>query len=101
MTEEQRQRFRAFAAPQPFATFTQPLRLTRPDAAPLTKLAVLCECSEAQLREMIAAGHPYALAMSGPEWRFVELPTSHWPMFSEPERFAIILHDAGCASRTA
>jgi len=95
MTDEQRRWFRASAAPQPFGTFTQPLRLTRPDAAPHPKLAVLCEFTEAQMREMIAAGHPYALAMSGPEWRFVELPTSHWPMFSEPERLAAILHEAG------
>jgi pimeloyl-ACP methyl ester carboxylesterase len=101
LTEAHRQRFRAFASPQPFATFTQPLRLTRPDAAPRPKLAVLCEFSEAQMREMIAAGHPYALCMSGPEWRFVELPTGHWPMFSEPERLVSTLHDAGSASRTA
>ena len=94
ISDAQRRRFRASAAPQPFGSFTQPLRLTRPDAAPLPKLAVLCEFTEAQMREMIAAGHPYALAMSGPEWRFVELPTSHWPMFSEPERLAAILHQA-------
>jgi pimeloyl-ACP methyl ester carboxylesterase len=97
VTEEQRRRFRAFASPQPFGSFTQPLRLTQPDATPLPKLAVLCEFSEAQLREMIAAGHPYALCMSGPEWRFVELPTSHWPMFSEPDRLTDILDKAGHA----
>jgi hypothetical protein len=53
------------------------------------------------MRELIAAGHPYTLCMSGPEWGFVELPTSHWPMLSEPERLAAILHDARRASRTA
>ena len=47
------------------------------------------------MRELIAAGHPYAICMSGPEWRFVELPTGHWPMFSEPAKLVSILEEAG------
>jgi hypothetical protein len=29
--------------------------------------------------------------LDGPEWRFVELPTGHWPMFSRPEDLAKLL----------
>jgi hypothetical protein len=29
--------------------------------------------------------------LSGPNWRFVELPTGHWPMFSRPDDLAEII----------
>lgn len=92
---EQERMVHTRSAPHPFATYTQPLRLTRPDAEPLPKLGILCSFSEAQVRRMAEAGHPWGRAMIGPEWRYVELPTGHWPMFSEPEKLAGILHDAG------
>ena len=87
--------FRAQATPHPYASFRQPLRITHPDAKPPPKLSILCSFTEAQLQEMIAAGHPWAVCQSGPEWRFVELPTGHWPMWSEPARLTEILHEAG------
>ena len=31
--------------------------------------------------------------LDGPEWRFVELPTGHYPMFSRPEDLAELLLD--------
>ncbi len=95
ISEEGRRAFRAQATPHPFGTFRQPLRLLHPDATPIPKLGVLCSFTEAMLREMIATGHPLAQCVAGPEWRFVDLPTGHWPMFSEPARLAAILH---CAS---
>jgi pimeloyl-ACP methyl ester carboxylesterase len=95
ITDEQRDHFRAHAAPHPLGTYRQALRITHPDAQPLPKLGVLCSFTEAQMREMIAAGHPWGQCLSGPEWQFVELPTGHWPMFSEPAALADILHEAG------
>lgn len=97
LSDEQRAYLRVHATPHPYGAFRQPLRLTRPDAAPLPKLAILCSFTEEQIREMIASGHPFGQAMAGPEWQFVELLTGHWPMFSEPERLASILHEAGTA----
>lgn len=77
--------------PQPFATYTEPLRLTNPARAWLPKVAILNSFPEAAVREMMAAGHPMGVMLAGPEWRFVELPTSHWPMFSRPEELAAVL----------
>ena len=95
ISEDGLARFRALATPHPYGTYRQALHLTRPDAEPLPKLGVLSSFSEAQLREMIAAGHPWGQSLSGPEWRFVDLPTGHWPMFSEPQRLTELLHAAG------
>jgi len=86
----------ARASAQPFGSFRQPLTLTRPAAAePLPKLGILCSFSVAMIRERIAAGHPRGLLMSGPEWRLIDLPTGHWPMFSRPADLATLLDEAG------
>ena len=96
VTAEQRAYLRAHASDQPFGTFTQPMTLTRDaSAAPLPKLAVLCSFGEAELQQMIAAGHPWGVGMSGPEWTYAELRTGHWPMFSRPNDLAALLDRAG------
>lgn len=41
-----------------------------------------------QVRQLIAAGHPWFKELGGPQWRLEELPTGHWPMFSVPDDLA-------------
>src|SRR5215218_3048420 len=81
------------ATPQPFGTYTQPLRLTNPAREELPKLGIVCSFSLDQVQEMIASGNPLFRELAGPEWRFVQLPTGHWPMFSRPEDLAELLLD--------
>jgi pimeloyl-ACP methyl ester carboxylesterase len=81
------------ATPQPLGTYTQPLWLKNPARDALPKLGILCSFSLAQVREMIASGNPLFRGVDGPEWRFVELPTGHWPMFSRPDDLAELLLD--------
>jgi pimeloyl-ACP methyl ester carboxylesterase len=88
---EERARMRARAAAQPFRTWTQPLSLTNPARDQLAKLLISCSTPLAQVRELIAAGHPWFAELAGPRWSFLELPTGHWPMFSVPERLADLL----------
>jgi pimeloyl-ACP methyl ester carboxylesterase len=83
----------SLATPQPFGTYTQPLRLENPAREQLPKLGILCSFSMDQVQEMIASGNPLFRELDGPEWRFVELPTGHWPMFSRPEDLAELLLD--------
>jgi hypothetical protein len=85
------------ATPQPFGTYTQPLRLKNPAREALPKLGIVCSFSLAQVQEMIAGGHPLFSELSGPNWRFVELPTGHWPMFSRSEDLAELLPDVPSA----
>src|SRR5215217_1797083 len=81
------------ATPQPFGTYTQPLRLKNPAREALPKLGIVCSFSLAQVRQMIASDNPQFRGLAGPEWRFVELPTGHWPMFSRPDDLAELLLD--------
>jgi pimeloyl-ACP methyl ester carboxylesterase len=82
---------RSRAASQPFGTFTQPLRPENPAREELPKLGILCSFSLDQVRQRIASDDPLFRVLAGPEWRFVELPTGHWPMFSRPEDLAELL----------
>lgn len=84
--------------PQPFGTYTEPLRLINPALATLPKVAILNSFPEAAVREMIAVGHPMGQMLSGPEWRLVELLTSHWPMFTRPGDLAAVLGDIGAGA---
>jgi pimeloyl-ACP methyl ester carboxylesterase len=81
------------ATPQPFGTYTQPLRLKNPAREGLPKLGVLCSFSLDQVQEMIASGNPSFREMASPNWRFVEPPTGHYPMFSRPDYLAVVLLD--------
>jgi hypothetical protein len=75
------------STPQPAATMRQPIHRTGRLAMPLA--LVSCVFPLAQVREMIAADHPFFAELAGAQLR--ELPTSHWPMFSEPARLSDLL----------
>jgi pimeloyl-ACP methyl ester carboxylesterase len=84
---------RSRAVPQPFATYTTPLRLENPARDELSKVGILCSFSLDQVQELIASDDPIFRELAGPTWQFVELPTGHWPMFSRPEELADLLLD--------
>ncbi|TCK27727.1 alpha/beta fold hydrolase [Pseudonocardia endophytica] len=67
----------------------------------LPKIVVACIFTAADVREGAAAGAPGFAEMTGPEWSIVELPTGHWPMFSEPRALTDVLVKAGRAGPTA
>jgi pimeloyl-ACP methyl ester carboxylesterase len=91
--QEERNRMRARATAQPLRTWTQPLSLKNPAREQLPKLLITCSIPLAQVREMIAGGHPWFAELAGPQWSFLELPTGHWPMFSVPDPLAALLLD--------
>jgi pimeloyl-ACP methyl ester carboxylesterase len=91
LDDDQLRVMRSRAAPQPFGTYTQGLRLQNPAREELPKLGILCSFSLAQVQEMSASDNPLTRGFAGPGWRFVELPTGHWPMFSRPDDLAELL----------
>ena len=84
---------RSRATPQPYRTYTQPLRLENPARERIPKLGILCSFSLDQVEEMVASGNPSFREMASPNWRFVELLTGHYPMFSRPDDLAAVLLD--------
>jgi pimeloyl-ACP methyl ester carboxylesterase len=77
------------ATPHPIGSVVQPLRLSSP-AQPPTDLICSTFTKEA-VDGMIAAGHPFFAGLDRRDYRVLELPTGHWPMFSRPEDLAALL----------
>jgi pimeloyl-ACP methyl ester carboxylesterase len=80
------------SVPQPWGTATAPARLTGAWQR-LPRLGILCSFTEEQVKGM-AAAVPLFQHMATGDWRYVELPTWHWPMFSRPDELTDILHHA-------
>jgi pimeloyl-ACP methyl ester carboxylesterase len=93
LSEDRRELMRSRAVAQPFGTYTQPLRLQNAGRGVLRKLLITNSFPLAQVKELIASEHPWFRELAGPEWRFLELRTGHWPMFSRPDDFAELLVD--------
>jgi pimeloyl-ACP methyl ester carboxylesterase len=83
--------------PQPYATFTTPLRLLHGGAARADRhAAIFCTAGGITVelvRQLIRESDPRAAVFTGSDWEFHELPTGHWPMFSAPEALADLLHE--------
>jgi pimeloyl-ACP methyl ester carboxylesterase len=75
------------AVAQPWRTYTQPLRLSGEAAGSYQRVVIACD----DVRGMVAAGIPQIVALTSPPWRYLELPTGHWPMLSMPEELAAML----------
>jgi pimeloyl-ACP methyl ester carboxylesterase len=93
LDEERRELMRSRAVAQPFGTYTQPLRLTKASQGVLPKLLITNSFPLAEVKELIASEHPWFRELAGPEWRLLELPAGHWPMFSRPHDLAALLID--------
>ena len=87
LDETDRALMTAKAVPQPWATYTQSLRLGQQAAPAYQQVAIACD----DMRGMVAAGVPPIVAMTAAPWRYLERATGHWPMFSAPGELADLL----------
>ena len=81
--------------PQPYATFTSPLRLTAPAPPDVRRVAIMAAAGGLgvqELRRLIAAGDSHGAVFADPDWELHELATGHWAMFSAPGPLAELLH---------
>lgn len=91
LTPELRERFRALAVPHPAGPAREPYAhpgdAVRRRAVPSTVIS--CTYPAAVVRDLMAQGHPFfAEAAELTDLEIVDLPTGHWPMFSEPAALA-------------
>jgi pimeloyl-ACP methyl ester carboxylesterase len=94
ISEEQLAEFRRRAVPQPGGTlrgwheFTNDARLDVPSTVVCTSVP------SDQVKAWISEGYPFIAGLA--ELRhveYVDLPTSHWPMFSRPRELAALIAD--------
>jgi pimeloyl-ACP methyl ester carboxylesterase len=91
--------------PQPYATFTTPLRLKSQAPTGLRRVAIFGAeggMSVALLKDLIEQHDPRATVFSDADWELHDLPTGHWAMFSLPGPLAeLIVMVAQSANRRA
>jgi pimeloyl-ACP methyl ester carboxylesterase len=80
------------SVPVPWAAAVQPIRLTG-TWEKLPRLGILSTFTVDQVN-YLAKSVPLFQHMAGDAWRYEELPTWHWPMFSRPAELAEILNRA-------
>ena len=100
LDDAQLELLRSRAVDQPFGTFTQPLQLENPARKELAKVGIVCSFSLEEVQAIIASGNPVFRELASPNWRFVELPTGHYPMFSRPDDLAAVLLDLPSGAST-
>ncbi len=73
--------------PQPLKTFTEPVRLTNPDAPGLARSYIYCADKERE----DAFTHFARRFAADPHWRTYEIMTDHYPMLTTPHELTDLL----------
>lgn len=92
LTAEQLATFRERAVPQPGNVLRQSVDLTNDARLDIPSTVVCSAFTSEQYRDAVAEGYGFVRGLS--ELRtvtWVDLPTSHWPMWSKPKELAAII----------
>ena len=104
LTEEQKQTLRERAVPVPGSLIRETVDLTN-DARRDIPSTFICTGFTAEQYQQYAKEHPDWAFLAGiPELRnttWIDLPTSHWPMWSRPKELAAIIGDVARAQGDA
>ncbi len=92
ISEEQLAKFRERAVPQPGGVLREAIELTN-DARLDIPSTVICTAYTAdEYRDAVEKGYDFVVGLRDlRNLTWVELPTSHWPMFSRPRELAAII----------
>jgi pimeloyl-ACP methyl ester carboxylesterase len=94
LSEEQRETFRRRAVPQPAGVLREAPQLTNDSRLDVSTTAIATGYTSDQYKEAIDEGQTWLGGFA--ELRdvtWVDLPTSHWPMWSRPKELAQIIGD--------
>jgi pimeloyl-ACP methyl ester carboxylesterase len=95
LSEERLATFRERAVPEPGAGLREGPELTDERRLDVPSVVLCTGFPSEELRKAITAGYPWVAGLA--ELRdvtYVDLPTSHWPMWSKPKELAALIGDA-------
>ncbi len=98
LTEEQLETFRRRAVPEPGGVLREAIALTNDARLDLPTTMICTGYTSEEYKDAVKEG--YAWLAGVPELRdvtWVDLPTSHWPMWSRPQELAVIIGDVAKA----
>ncbi|HEY9378650.1 MAG TPA: hypothetical protein VIQ02_16360, partial [Jiangellaceae bacterium] len=94
LTEEHLDTFRRRAVPEPGAALRDAAELTNDARLDVPSTVVCTGFTSGQYQDAVKAGYAFVRGLA--ELRdvtYVDLPTSHWPMWSRPKELAAIIGD--------
>ena len=98
LTEEQLETFRKRAVPEPGAALRDASKLTNEARLDVPSIVVCTGFTSEQVKDAVKEGYSWLGGLT--ELRdvtYVDLPTSHWPMWSRPMELAEIIGDVAKA----
>jgi pimeloyl-ACP methyl ester carboxylesterase len=99
LSEEQKATFRERAVPEPGAAIRESAQLTNDARLDIPTTAIATGYTSEQYKQAVDQGQTWLGGFA--ELRnitWVDLPTSHWPMWSRPQELAAIIGDVASAS---
>jgi pimeloyl-ACP methyl ester carboxylesterase len=102
LTEEHLETFSRRAVPQPGAALREAAELTNDARLDVPSTVVCTGFTSEQYKDALKEGYAFLAGLA--ELRdvtYVDLPTSHWPMWSRPQELAAIIGDAAKRSSGA
>jgi len=94
LTEEQLETFRRRAVPEPGAALREAAELTNDARLDVPSTVVCTAFTSEAYKDAVQAGYAFLAGLT--ELRdvtYVDLPTSHWPMWSRPQELAAVISD--------
>lgn len=94
VSEEQLETFRRRAVPEPGGAIRDAVELTDDRRRDIPTVAICTAFTSEEYKSAIEEGYPWLAGfkeLSNLTW--VDLPTSHWPMWSRPKELADLLGD--------
>jgi pimeloyl-ACP methyl ester carboxylesterase len=94
ISEEQLETFRRRAVPQPGGSIREAVELTNDARLDLPSTVVCTSMTSGQVKDAVKEGYAFLGGLT--ELRdvtWVDLPTSHWPMWSRPAELAAVIGD--------
>ena len=101
LSEEQLETFRQRAVSQPGGTLREAAELTNDARLDIPSTVVCTGYTSSQYKDAVNEGYEFVAGLAElRDVKYVDLPTSHWPMWSRPKELAAIIGDvAKSASR--
>jgi pimeloyl-ACP methyl ester carboxylesterase len=94
LTDEQLETFQRRAVPQPGGAIRESVELTNEARLDVPSTVIATGYTSAQYKDAVEAGYGFVAGLK--ELRdvtWVDLPTSHWPMWSKPRELAQVIGD--------
>lgn len=99
ISQEQLDEFRARAVPQPAAALREAPSLANPARLDIPSTVICSAFPSSEVQAAAKQGAPWMDELTAlHDVRYVDLPTSHWPMWSKPAELTALLGDIATAA---